>query len=88
MRVNLVSSHRNQTGLAQDVDILQGMWHLADETVKFRRILHVQPECEEAEINADSGRFKPVNGSQKGARSASGYKSYLSRFRPRLSPKL
>ena len=51
MRVNLVSSHRNQTGLAQDVDILQGMWHLADDTVKFRRVQHVQPECDQAEIN-------------------------------------
>ena len=51
MRVNLISSHRNQTGLAQDVDILQGMWHLADDTAKFRRVLHVQPECDQAEIN-------------------------------------
>ena len=51
MRVNLVSTHRNQTGLAQDVDILQGMWAVADDTVQFRRIHHAQPECEEAEIN-------------------------------------
>ena len=51
MRVNIVSSHRNQTGLAQDVDILQGIWYASDETVKFRRILHAQPECEEAEMN-------------------------------------
>jgi hypothetical protein len=51
MRVNIVSTHRNQTGLAQDVDLLQGIWFSVDETVKFRRILNNQPECEEAEIN-------------------------------------
>ena len=51
MRVNLISTHRNQTGLAQDVDILQGIWAAADETVKFRRVLIAQPECPEAEIN-------------------------------------
>jgi len=51
MRVNLISTHRNQTGLAQDVDILQGVWALADDTVKFRRIHYNQPECQEAEIN-------------------------------------
>ena len=48
MRVNLISTHRNQTGLAQDVDILQGVWALADDTVKFRRIHYNQPECHEA----------------------------------------
>ena len=51
MRVNLISTHRNQTGLAQDVDILQGIWYNADNTIKFRRVLVAQPECDEAEIN-------------------------------------
>jgi hypothetical protein len=51
MRVNLISTHRNQTGLAQDVDILQGVWTLADDSVKYRRIYFNQPQCEEAEIN-------------------------------------
>ena len=51
MRVNIVSTHRNQTGLAADVDILQGIWAAADETVKFRRIYNAQPECPEAEYN-------------------------------------
>lgn len=51
MRVNIVSTHRNQTGLAQDADILQGIWFASDETIKFRRILNAQPECEEAEMN-------------------------------------
>jgi len=51
MRVNIVSSHRNQTGLAQDADLLQGLWFSVDETVTFRRILQAQPECPEAEYN-------------------------------------
>jgi hypothetical protein len=51
MRVNIISTHRNQTGLAADVDILQGIWAAADETVKFRRIYNAQPECPEAEYN-------------------------------------
>lgn len=51
MRINIISTHRNQTGLAQDADLLQGVWYSADETVKFRRVLNAQPECEEAEIN-------------------------------------
>jgi hypothetical protein len=51
MRINIVSTHRNQTGLSQDADLLQGIWFSADETVKFRRILNAQPECPEAEIN-------------------------------------
>jgi hypothetical protein len=51
MRVNLISTHRNQTGLAQDVDILQGIWASVDEKAVFRRILLAQPECQEAEYN-------------------------------------
>lgn len=51
MRVNLISNNRNQTGLMQDVDILQGIWHHVAENTKFRRIHHAQPECPEAEIN-------------------------------------
>jgi hypothetical protein len=51
MRINIVSTHRNQTGLSQDADLLQGIWFSADETVKFRRILNAQPECPEAEMN-------------------------------------
>jgi hypothetical protein len=60
MRVNIVSTHRNQTGLAQDVDILQGIWAAADETVKFRRIMNAQPECDEAEINVFLEVLNPV----------------------------
>lgn len=51
MRVNLISTHRNQTGLAHDVDILQGIWCTLDKDITFRRVLNAQPECPEAEIN-------------------------------------
>jgi hypothetical protein len=51
MRVNLISTHRNQTGLAHDVDILQGIWSTIDKDITFRRVLNAQPECPEAEIN-------------------------------------
>lgn len=51
MRINLISTHRNQTGLAHDVDILQGVWASIDKDIKFRRVLNAQPECPEAEIN-------------------------------------
>lgn len=51
MRVNLISTHRNQTGLAHDVDILQGIWSTINKDIKFRRVLNAQPECPEAEIN-------------------------------------
>jgi len=51
MRVNLVSTHRNQTGLTADVDILQGIWSILRSDIEFRRILNNQPECQEAEIN-------------------------------------
>lgn len=51
MRVNLISNNRNQTGLMQDVDIFQGIWHHIFEDTKFKRIHHAQPDCAEAEIN-------------------------------------
>ena len=51
MRINIVSTHRNQTGLSQDADLLQGIWFASDETLKFRRIVNNQPECDEAELN-------------------------------------
>jgi hypothetical protein len=51
MRINIVSTHRNQTGLSQDADLLQGIWFATDDTLKFRRVINNQPECDEAEIN-------------------------------------
>ena len=51
MRVNLISNNRNQTGLAVDVDILQGMWHIVHPDATFNRVHHSHPECPEAEVN-------------------------------------
>jgi hypothetical protein len=51
MRVNLISNNRNQTGLSQDVDLLQGMWSIVDSSAVFNRIHHSHPECPEAEVN-------------------------------------
>jgi len=51
MRVNLISNNRNQTGLSQDVDLLQGMWHIVDDKATFNRVHHSHPECPEAEVN-------------------------------------
>lgn len=51
MRVNLISTHHNQTGLAHDVDILQGVWASIDKDIQFRRVQYRFPECLEAEIN-------------------------------------
>lgn len=51
MRINLISNNRNQTGLAQDVDLFQGMWSIVDNTAVFNRVHHSHPECPEADIN-------------------------------------
>ena len=51
MRVNIISTNRNQTGLAQDVDLIQAAWYLSFPESEFRRIHHAQPECDEAEVN-------------------------------------
>jgi hypothetical protein len=51
MRVNLISNNRNQTGLSHDVDLLQGMWNIVDQSATFNRVHHSHPECPEAEVN-------------------------------------
>jgi len=51
MRVNLISNNRNQTGLSQDVDLLQGIWSIVFPDATFRRFHHTVPECDEAEVN-------------------------------------
>jgi hypothetical protein len=51
MRVNLISSNRNQTGLSQDVDLFHGIWCVVFPDANIRRFHHAQPECDEADIN-------------------------------------
>jgi hypothetical protein len=51
MRVNLISNNRNQTGLSQDVDLIQGIFTIVDSNNTFNRVHHSYPECPEADIN-------------------------------------
>jgi len=51
MRVNLISNNRNQTGLSQDVDLVQGMWSIVHPDSTFRRFHQAQPECDEGDVN-------------------------------------
>lgn len=52
MRVNLISNHRKNTGLSQDVNIMRGLLTAVfDEKVQIQLVQYVQPQCEEADIN-------------------------------------
>ena len=52
MRVNLISNHRKNTGLSQDVNIVRGLLTaIFNETVQIQLVQYVQPQCQEADIN-------------------------------------
>lgn len=52
MRVNLISNHRKNTGLSQDVNILRGLLTaIFDKNVQIQFVQCVQPQCQEADIN-------------------------------------
>jgi len=53
MRVNIIGNFKPTTGLHQDMDILRGIIFgiLGTENVTMRRIPHMFPQCDEAEIN-------------------------------------
>ena len=52
MRVNLISNHRKNTGLSQDVDILRGLLTTVfNDNVQIQLVQYVQPQCQEADIN-------------------------------------
>ena len=52
MRVNIISSFGNHTGLSQDVLILRGIIAgVFGKETEIRTVPHVYPHCEEAEIN-------------------------------------
>lgn len=51
MRLNIVSTHRNQTGLSQDADILHGIFAAVDKKIQVARIPHYYTHAPEAEIN-------------------------------------
>lgn len=52
MRVNIVSNHRKNTGLSQDVNIMRGLLtSIYDSEVEIKLVQYSMPECSEAEIN-------------------------------------
>jgi hypothetical protein len=51
MRLNIISTHRNQTGLSQDADILHGIFAAVDKDVSVARIPHFYTHAPEAEVN-------------------------------------
>jgi len=52
MRVNLISSFGNHTGLTQDVSLMRGILSgVFEKDVEIRTVPHVYPHCEEAEVN-------------------------------------
>jgi hypothetical protein len=52
MRVNIISNHRKNTGLSQDVKILCGLLTaIFDKDVQLQLVQYVQPHCQEADIN-------------------------------------
>jgi glycosyltransferase involved in cell wall biosynthesis len=52
MRINIISNHRKNTGLAQDVKILCGLLTaIFDKDVQVQLVQYVQPQCQEADVN-------------------------------------
>jgi glycosyltransferase involved in cell wall biosynthesis len=52
MRVNIISNHRKNTGLSQDVKILSGLLTVIfDNNVQVKLVQYVQPHCDEADFN-------------------------------------
>jgi glycosyltransferase involved in cell wall biosynthesis len=52
MRINIISNHRKNTGLSQDVNILCGLLTaIFDENVHLQLVQYVQPQCQEADVN-------------------------------------
>jgi hypothetical protein len=52
MRINIISNHRKNTGLSQDVKILCGLLTATfDKEVQIQLIQYVQPQCQEADVN-------------------------------------
>lgn len=52
MRVNLISSFGQHTGLSQDINLMRGILvGVFEKEVEVRGVPHVFPHCEEAEVN-------------------------------------
>ena len=60
MRVNLISNHRPNTGLTQDVNILRGILAAVfEEKVEIQLVQYGQPQCSEADVNVFIGVMSP-----------------------------
>jgi len=52
MRVNIIGTHKKDTGVSQDVHILHGMIvHALGEDTQIRHVPHYYPQCPQAEVN-------------------------------------
>jgi glycosyltransferase involved in cell wall biosynthesis len=52
MRINIISSHRKNTELSQDVNILGGvLTAIFDKDVQIKFVHYNQPQCQEADVN-------------------------------------
>lgn len=52
MRVNIIGTHRNQTGLSQDADLIHGILvHALGDSVKVTRTPHQHPSAPECDVN-------------------------------------
>lgn len=52
MKVNLIANHQPQTGLNQDVALMRGILSAVfEKDVQISRVHHMQPHCEEADVN-------------------------------------
>lgn len=61
-RLNIISSHRNQTGLSQDADLIHGVFaNVFEKELKVSRVPHYQPICPEAELNVFLEVINPVH---------------------------
>ena len=49
MKVNIISNHRQSTGLTHDVRILAGL--LSSKGAEIKLVQYIQPQCEEADVN-------------------------------------
>jgi len=61
MRVNIISNHRKNTGLSQDVNILSGLLTAVfDENVEIQLVQYIQPQCKEGDVNIFIEVINPV----------------------------
>lgn len=60
MRINIISNHRKNTELSQDVKILCGLLTaIFDKDVHIQLVQYVQPQCQEADVNIFIEKINP-----------------------------